>query len=248
MKNISDKMKRGGKVYDEKNQGDMYLYGCGHSAVVGVHQTWYSRRKTRHKNIYTKEECQKPYDNVIEKCVGAKGTPYKAYDRLQTWISIGYQDARYSSDEWVDSEGNIKLPFDKEELFKNCEGGRMFFAYYVPDDVAAKASTKELVDICLDYFDQDTTFWEFDFTAANEIEWLLKDNNALEETLRRDDLQQLIMINIWNWITLIIYRKKKILTNIGSARVNTVCLPWRNVYWLCRRRVTVFRTNREPIL
>lgn len=143
--------------------------------------------KTRHKNIYTKEECQKPYGNVIEKCVGAKGTPYKAYDRLQTWISIGYQDARYSSDEWVDSEENIKLPFDKEELLKDCNGGRMFFAYYVPDDVAAKASTKELVDICLDYFDQDTTFWEFDFTAANEIEWLLKDNNALEETLRRDD-------------------------------------------------------------
>ena len=47
MKNISDKMKRGGKVYDEKNQGDMYLYGCGHSAVVGVHQTWYSRRKNQ---------------------------------------------------------------------------------------------------------------------------------------------------------------------------------------------------------
>ena len=42
-------------------------------------------------------------------------------------------------------------------------------------------------ETCLDYFDQDTTFWEFDFTAANEIEWLLKDNNALEETLRRDD-------------------------------------------------------------
>ena len=44
--------------------------------------------KTGHKNIYTKEECQKPYDNVIEKCVGAKGTPYKAYDRLETWVYI----------------------------------------------------------------------------------------------------------------------------------------------------------------
>ena len=48
-----------------------------------------------------------------------------------------------------------------------------------------KHPQKELVDICLDYFDQDTTFWEFDFTAANEIEWLLKDNNTGRDSQKR---------------------------------------------------------------
>lgn len=47
----------------------------------------------------------------------------------------------YSAKEWVDSEGHLKIPFDREEILKDADMTRV--AYYIPDEVARSAKTDE---------------------------------------------------------------------------------------------------------
>ena len=125
------------------------------------------------------------YRSLIEKYVGNAGERYKAYDEILKWDD--YYDTiacMRPADEWLDSDGKLKLPFDLEAVWN--DGMTSYAYFYVPDELAVKASTGELADICLLYSPMcnmvsPTLDIEYGF------EGFLKKSNALEEALRRDD-------------------------------------------------------------
>lgn len=134
----------------------------------------------------SESESQEPeeYRSLIEKYVGEAGETYKAYDTI---VKFGTTDYMYTEEEWVDSDGRLKLPFDPKSVLY--EGSTSYASYYVPDELAVKASTKELVDICLTYY--DSTIGIPTFPVKNsldfEFEWWISHSNSMEESLRRDD-------------------------------------------------------------
>ena len=134
----------------------------------------------------TESESVEPeeYMSLIEKYVGKPGTPYKAYDTI---LKFGIENSMYPVEAWVDANGRLSLPFAPEDVMN--DGTTSYACFYVPDELAAAASTSELVDICLTYYNSPMgmislpQIHSLDF----EFEWWLSHSNSMEESLRRDD-------------------------------------------------------------
>lgn len=158
------------------------ITGCGRKGVA----------TSEHKKIYTKEEMQTPYESAIEQCVGKEGEAYQAKKMRDSVVSSEKVSPfeGYSAKEWVDSEGHLKIPFDREEILKDADMTRV--AYYIPDEAARNAKTDELIDVAFDYLNSAYSMNRFDYLASTELYFLVRDCNALEEALRRDDWAEVV--------------------------------------------------------
>ncbi|MDD6235553.1 MAG: hypothetical protein PUB17_10310 [Lachnospiraceae bacterium] len=158
------------------------ITGCGRKGTA----------TSEHKNIYTKEELQTPYESAIEQCVGKEGEAYQAKQMRDSVVSSEKVSPfeEYSAKEWVDSEGHLKIPFDREEILKDADMTRV--AYYIPDEAAHSAKTNELIDVAFDYLNSAYSMNRFDYLASTELYFLVRDSNALEEALRRDDWAEVV--------------------------------------------------------
>lgn len=142
------------------------------------------------------------YKSLIEKYVGSADTPYKAQDYMVK-KSVANQ---YSAEEWLDSDGRLRLPFTPDDIkktdttyYQNVEYKIIYIDeleglsyYYIPDELVSKSSTGELADIFLSYGYHSGIIFALasrpdsrDF--EQEFEYDLAHSNALEESLRRDD-------------------------------------------------------------
>ena len=169
------------------------------SGAVGVNETD-SQLNTINCETSEKETQEMvKYKSLIEKYVRKSGTTYKAHDyMLKKSVT-----SKYSSEEWLDSDGRLRLPFVPEDI-KETDTSEAFgeykvlyestglACYYVPDELAAKASTGELADIFMSYgynsgiilsLVRQPDYREFE----HEFAYGLSHCNALEESLRRDD-------------------------------------------------------------
>lgn len=59
-------------------------------------------------------------------------------------------------------------------------------------DVARSAKTDELIDVAFDYLNSAYSMNRFDYLTSTELYFLLRDSNALEEALRRDDWAEVV--------------------------------------------------------
>lgn len=109
------------------------ITGCGRKGAA----------TSEHKKIYTKEEMQTSYESAIEQCVGKEGEAYQAKKMRDSVVSSEKVSPfeGYSAKEWVNSDGHLKIPFDREEILKDADMTRV--AYYIPDEVARSAKTDE---------------------------------------------------------------------------------------------------------
>ena len=135
-----------------------------------------------HKNIYSKDECTVNYESAISKCAGAPGTEYEAYKFVD-------DDLEYihSEKEWVDENGHLRIPFSVDDSLR----GHMFSSFYIPDSLVRKASSEELVEV----YSEFTAFagWGgsyFFFDATEQMTWLIRSSNILQELMRRDDFAE----------------------------------------------------------
>ncbi len=125
------------------------------------------------------------YESLIEKYVGKKGEEYWAHKELAHGGNGASLDMVYTADEWLNEDGGVTIPFDTDAV-RN-KDVRVYAGYYVPDEIAVTASTKDLVNVAMDYF----YGMESDLLSSSSKDWLmehvLRYSNALEESLRRDD-------------------------------------------------------------
>ena len=158
------------------------ITGCGRKGTA----------TSEHKNIYTKGELQTPYESAIEQGVGKEGDSYQAKQMRDSVVSSEKVSPfeGYSAKEWVDSEGRLKIPFDREEILKDADTTRV--AYYIPDEAARSAKTDELIDVAFDYLNSAYSMNRFDYLTSTELYFLVRDSNALEEALRRDDWAEVV--------------------------------------------------------
>lgn len=125
------------------------------------------------------------YKSLIDKYVGDAGMPYRAYGEILKWYD--YHDTiacMCPAEEWLDSEGKLRLPFNYTDIRSD---GTVTSAYfYVPDELSVKASTGELADVSLLYASGCIllSFYDIEYSG---FEFMVKNCNALEESLRRDD-------------------------------------------------------------
>ena len=86
---------------------------------------------------------QTSYESAIEQCVGKEGEAYQAKKMRDSVVSSEKVSPfeEYSAKEWVNSDGHLKIPFDREEILKDADMTRV--AYYIPDEVARSAKTDE---------------------------------------------------------------------------------------------------------
>lgn len=128
------------------------------------------------------------YKSLIEKYVGGSGMPYRAYYEILKWDDYFNTIAgMFPAEEWLDSDGRLSLPFDYGDIMS---AGNVTVAYfYVPDELAVKASTEELVDISLLYASRCllTSYYDIEYYA---FEFMIKNCNAFEESLRREDFAE----------------------------------------------------------
>ncbi|MBD5158130.1 MAG: hypothetical protein HDT13_10935 [Butyrivibrio sp.] len=125
------------------------------------------------------------YKSLIDKYVGEPGSRYKAYDEILKWDDNDDTIAcMLPASEWLDSDGKLKLPFDWETLLN--DGTASYASFYVPDELAVKASVEELADISLRCAATCGLFAVGDIELAG-FEMMVKRCNALEESLRRED-------------------------------------------------------------
>ncbi len=168
------------------------IYSFAAVILIGVMvcgMTGCVKKKSVHAQIDYSQKGE--YVSLIEKYVGEPGEPYRAYDEIVKWdFYFGTIDCMYPKEEWIDSEGKLSLPFDIEEAKTLYDGETSYAAYYIPDELAVNASTGELVDICLTYFDSGIGALSLAFSMEAGFEAWLRRSNALEESLRRDDFAQ----------------------------------------------------------
>ena len=125
------------------------------------------------------------YKSLIDKYVGEAGMPYRSYGEILKWDD--YHDTvacMCPAEEWLDSEGKFRLPFDYADIRS---AGTVTSAYfYVPDELSVKVSTGELADVSLLYASRCIllSFYDIEYSG---FEFMVKNCNALEESLRRDD-------------------------------------------------------------
>lgn len=125
------------------------------------------------------------YKSLIDKYVGKDGARYRAYDEILKWDDNDDTIAcMHPASEWQDSDGKLKLPFDCETVMS--DGSTSYASFYIPDELAVKASVDELADISLRYAATCGLFalGDIEFTG---FEMMIKRCNALEESLRRED-------------------------------------------------------------
>ena len=175
--------------------------GCGTKKASYVGKSFESENKAAEGE--TKAEAE--YKSLIEKYVSKPGESYMAHDYMLT----NELESRYSAEAWTDDNGNLRLPFDPDD-FKETESsvyeGKTYKhtvytvypaeSYYIPDEVAANASTKELADVFMSYIYNGgavpmalyrpgvSSYYEQEFVN------MLSRSNILEETLRRDDFAE----------------------------------------------------------
>ncbi len=113
--------------------------------------------------------------------------------------------AKHSAEEWLDADGKLKLPFDPDDIkgtdtnvYEGVTYELIFLNdgtehYYIPDEVAAKATTEELANVFISYgynggslpnissWQMMDSYYEHDFAL------MLSNSNFLEESLRRQD-------------------------------------------------------------
>ena len=152
------------------------------------------------------------YKSLIEKYVGKTGESYKAYDLMERHDKEYEEEHNkimpliYSAEEWLDSEGNLRLPFEPRDLessgtfdyhgikqeITGIDESTGTVSYYIPDELAAKASTEKLVDVLWSYgcnvgwlmalrTPMNPILFEYEFNQN------IAHSNALEESLRRED-------------------------------------------------------------
>ena len=179
----------------------LFVSGCG------TKKASYVGKLFGDKNAVAEGETQETpeHKSLIAKYVRKPGEPYTAHDYM---LNRG-MTAKHSAEEWLDADGKLKLPFapdDIKVIDKNSYGETTIHQkiymvdgtehYYISDEIAAKATTEELVDVFISYGyngglkppifgrnNLDSTY-EYDFAL------LLSNSNALEETLRRDDFAE----------------------------------------------------------
>lgn len=125
------------------------------------------------------------YKSLIDKYVGKDGTRYRAYDEILKWDD--YDDTiacMRPASEWLDSDGKLKLPFDCETVMS--DGSTSYANFYIPDELAVKASVDELADISLRYAASCSLSAIGDIEFAG-FERMINHCNALEESLRREN-------------------------------------------------------------
>lgn len=147
------------------------------------------------------------YKSLIDKYVGETGMPYRAYYEIVKWDSY-YDtiDCMLPAGEWTDSDGKLGLPFEPRDIetfgtmdyqgvrheIYSIDEMKGVVSYYIPDELAVKASTDELIDILWSYgcdsgwimaikSPPNAVLFEHEFN--NNVAHC----NALEESLRRDD-------------------------------------------------------------
>lgn len=141
------------------------------------------------------------YRSLIEKYVSKAGEPYTAHD----YMIKEKMTAKHSAEEWLDADGKLKLPFDPDDIkgrdtdvYDGVTYDLVFLIdgtenYYIPDEVAAKASTEELADVFLSYSHNGGWMpmvfgrYNLDSTYEHNFALLLSNSNALEESLKRED-------------------------------------------------------------
>ncbi|MBD5157069.1 MAG: hypothetical protein HDT13_05495 [Butyrivibrio sp.] len=145
------------------------------------------------------------YKSIIEKYVGKSGESYTAND----YMIKNEMTAKHSAEEWLDADGKLKLPFDPDDIKetdRNSYGETaheiIFLVdgtehYYVPDEIAIKASTEELTDVFISYgynggflpmvFGRNNLYRDYEHAFA----LFLSNCNAIEESLRREDFAKL---------------------------------------------------------
>lgn len=139
------------------------------------------------------------YKSLIDKYVGAAGMPYRAYDEILKWDDNHDTIAcMCPAEEWIDSEGKLSPPFDCDVIMQ--DGTTSYAYFYVPDELAVKASTDELVDICLRYASTCPLFSFNDIEYAG-FEFMMKRSNALEESLRRDDFADIYLDRYMTYVS-----------------------------------------------
>lgn len=139
------------------------------------------------------------YKSLIEKYVGKAGTEYKAH----TYMLKKSASSRYSAEEWIDSDGGLRLPFVPDDIkqtvtsatfgeYKALDELSGLECFYVPDELVAEVSTAELADVFMSYGYNSGIILALaprpesaDF--EREFEYDLSHCNALEESLRRND-------------------------------------------------------------
>ncbi|MBD5158131.1 MAG: hypothetical protein HDT13_10940 [Butyrivibrio sp.] len=141
------------------------------------------------------------YKSLIEKYVSKSGEPYMAHNyMLNKHIS-----AEHTAEEWLGADGKIKLPFNPDDIkemdtmvyegisYEVAYPVRAMENYYVPDEIAANATTEELAEIFISYgYNGGYTTWvsaryNCYYEYEHQFAFLLSYSNALEESLRRSD-------------------------------------------------------------
>lgn len=131
------------------------------------------------------------YKSLIDKYVGKDGARYRAYDEILKWDD--YHDTiacMHSASEWLDSDGKLRLPFDCETVMS--DGSTSYVSFYIPDELAVKASVEELVDISIRYAASCSLCAIGDIEFAG-FEMMIKRCNALEESLRRENFADIYL-------------------------------------------------------
>lgn len=186
--------------------------GCGmkkSSYVMGGNE-----ENTRNDSKTEEDETYQivEYKSLIEKYVGKTGESYKSYDWMERHDDE-YEGEHnkimpliYPAKEWLDSEVKLRLPFDPHDI----ESSGIFdyhgtkqeitgiderigtVSYYIPKEIAVKASTGELIDVLWSYgcnvgyimalrTPMNPILFEYEFNQN------VAHSNALEESLRRAD-------------------------------------------------------------
>ena len=138
------------------------------------------------------------YKSLIEKYVSKPGEPYTAHN----YMLKRDMTAQHSAEEWLDADGKLKLPFNPDDI-KGTEMKGTYEVvflidgtenYYVPDEIASKATTEELAEVFISYGYnggyKPMVFGKFNYYRDYEHAFALLlcyGSNALEESLRRED-------------------------------------------------------------
>ena len=139
------------------------------------------------------------YKSLIDKYVGEAGMPYRSYGEILKWDD--YHDTvacMCPAEEWLDSEGKFRLPFDYADIRS---AGTVTSAYfYVPDELSVKVSTGELADVSLLYASRCIllSFYDIEYYG---FEFMVKRSNALEESLRRDDFADIYLDRYMTYVS-----------------------------------------------
>ncbi len=175
----------------------IFTSGCG------TKKTSYVGKLFADKSEIAEGETQEAieYKSLIEKYVRKSGEPYTAHDYM---INEG-MNAKHLAGEWLDADGKFSLPFDPDDIkgmhtyvyegvtYETLVLNEGAEHYYIPDEIALKATTKELTDVFVSYgynggyiplaYGRHNFYRDYEHAFA----LLLSYSNALEESLRRED-------------------------------------------------------------